>query len=196
MEKRQGPINVKKALEKQKFLWKNDPEWVKNIGMYNILNANKKAIEKLNYLRKNDFEWVENQRKNSIENLQKAKEARIQAVKDSISQLNLIITENSIDTSKIFELKQNDIYGAYVIKAKFKAYKDRNKENNIYNVLVCKSVKIYNEIYWVLRVLSHPEKQNKIVSENNPWTAAKWWYISNLYYDFEFVLLTDKKWCF
>lgn len=197
---RQNSRDTTLANNALKLLRKNNKEWLNN---QNIVNANNLFIgrEKQKLLYKNDPDLYnkhinqckEMGKKYGILNIHYAQEAKIQAVKDSISQLNLIITENSIDTSKIFELKQNDIYGAYVIRAKFKAYKNTDKENNIYNVLVCKSVKIYNEIYWVLRVLSHPEKQNKIVSDNNLWTVAKWWYISNLYYDFEFILLTDKN---
>ena len=83
-------------------------------------------------------------------------------------------------------MKENDICGAYILKGKFK---NENK-NNVYNLLVCKSNKIYSEIYWILRVLSQPQKQDK---NSIDWTIAKWWYIANLYYDFEFILLTSEN---
>lgn len=38
--------------------------------------------------------------------------------------------------------------------------------------------------------MSNPEKQDK---NDFNWTIAKWWYMANLYYNFEFVLLTDKN---
>ena len=122
-----------------------------------------------------------------IENLKKAKEARLNKIKEKLSNLSLNITENSININNIFKLRKNDICGSYIIKAKYKGDVETEKEGNIYKLLPCKSKKMYDEICWVLRVLSQPDKQDK----NAEWTIAKWWYISNLYYDFEFKLLTD-----
>ena len=115
---------------------------------------------------------------------------KIEIIKTQFKNIPIIITKKHININNIFELKNNIICGAYAIKAKFKDYKGTEKENEVFNLLVCKSVNIYNEIYWVLRVLSQPKKQDK---ENEAWTIAKWWYIANLYYDFEFILLTDEN---
>ena len=122
--------------------------------------------------------------KYGAQNLKIARERKINQIIQDLNKLPLNISYNGININNILELCKNDICGAYIIKGKFK--NDRN--DNIYNLLVCKSNKIYNEIYWVLRVISHPEKQDKY---NEYWTIAKWWYISNLYYDFTFVLLTN-----
>ena len=147
-----------------------NPDWAREVGV--------KGRETVQYLWKNDPEWTKKQ-----------KEIRIEKIKEFLSNIDIKINSNSIDISKISELKreENDICGAYVIKAKFKKDIGTNKEGNIYTLLACKSKRVYDEIYWVLRVISQPEKQDK----NAEWTIAKWWYISNLYYDFEFELLTD-----
>ena len=148
----------------------------------------KKAQEKLAELWENDPEWAEKQRKN----LSKARKNQIELFKKHIDKINVIFNNIKINYSKIKILKNNDICGSYVIKAKFKNDVNTKKEGNIYNILVCKSVKVYDEIYWALRVISQPEKQDKVVTDDNPWTIAKWWYIANLYYDFEFELITDE----
>ena len=160
-----------------------------------------KAIEKQKELWENDHEWAEKQRKNSskigkkygAENLQKARLKQIEKIKESLNNINISLNSSLIDYNSIISLRKNDICGAYVIKAKFKGNIETNKENDIYNILVCKSVKVYDEIYWALRVISQPEKQDKVVTNENPWTIAKWWYIANLYYDFEFELITDEN---
>ena len=166
------------------------------------LNASKLATIR-NIELWNDLEWSKNQKQRVLKNLEfahkywkdkpnlnplsEANKNKIKNIKLKIDNLNLILIKNSIDVSKIEKLKKNDICGSYVIKAKFKDDLKTNNENCIYPLLVCKSKYIYDEIRWILRVLSQPEKQDK----NAEWTIAKWWYIANLYYDFEFELLTD-----
>ena len=116
-----------------------------------------------------------------------AQEARLKIIKEQISLLNIKIFESNINIKNILDFRKNNICGVYLIRGKYK------ENTQTYDLLTCKSKYMYDEIYWVTRVLSHPEKQNKIISENNSWTFAKWWYISNLYTDFEFILLTDKN---
>ena len=77
-----------------------------------------------------------------------------------------------------------------IIKAKFKYYKGTDRENEVFRLGPFKSVKVYDEMYWAFRVLSQPEKQDRFDSD---WTITKWWYIANLYYDFEFKLLTNEN---
>lgn len=90
----------------------------------------------------------------SLNNLDEANKIRIKKIKDEISKLNLAINENSININNIKNLCENDICGSYVLKGKYK----NDKSHQIYNLLVCKSIKVYKEIYWILRVLSQPEK--------------------------------------
>ena len=197
-------------------LWKNDKEWSANMRKICAENGTQTihfAQEKQIWLRENDPEWRERERQQSQkniaiankyldehpeirrENAKIARELRLQQIKESLLSLSLSVSENSIDVSfeNILKLSKNDICGAYAIKAKYKNDINTKKDGKVYNLLVCKSVKMYDEVYWALRVISQPEKQNKIISETNPWTSAKWWYIANLYYDFEFVLLTDQN---
>lgn len=148
--------------------------------------ARNKAHQKLKNLWCDEV-WSKRQKEISSRNILIANKLKIEEMKQKVSNLNINIFESYIDISNILELKNNDICGTYLIKAKFKNDIQTNKEKNIYKLLVCKSKRIYNEIYWILRVLSQPEKQDK----NAEWTIAKWWYIANLYYDFEFILLTD-----
>lgn len=149
--------------------WKKHPDdWGKNLAKYR-----EKNIEKV--------------RENAIKNLIEFNKNKLFYIEKSLSDLNIAITKNSINilNNNLQNLRKNDICGAYLIRAKYK------ENNKIYDLLTCKSKFIYNEICWILRVLSQPKKQNKTISDSNPWTIAKWWYISNLYCNFEFVLLTD-----
>lgn len=200
--------NLYKAREKKEILKEQDSNYSKkekeialNALIYARLYWEKHPKEQRKHLTKqsrrlakeikNNTEFGKNLKdiraNNGMKTINLAKRARLENIKKSILKLDIKIDENLIDVLKIFELRKNDICGAYAIKAKFKNYKGTNKENKIYKLLVCKSKYIYNEIYWVLRILSQPEKQDR----NENWTIAKWWYISNLYYNFEFILLTD-----
>lgn len=168
---------------------RENEEWSKRQAKIALENL-EKANAVLDELWK-DSEWAKWRIELLNGNLEKAREVRINKIKEQISKFPIFINKNSIDINNIQKLIKNDICGAYVIKAKFKSYKGTEREKDVFNLLTCKSKSIYSEIYWVLRVISQPEIQNKNVSEDNPWTKAKWWYISNLYYDFEFILLTD-----
>ena len=178
-----GKKNIKSAIK-----WRNDhPEE----SLIQTLQALEKGRNKLNWLWENNPEWASIMKNKLSENGKRtiylARESKINKIKKSISNISLTINKNFIDINNIYNLRKNDICGAYIIKAKFKDNIETEKERIVYDLLVCKSVKVYNEIYWVLRVLSQPERQDK----NAEWTIAKWWYIANLYYDFEFELLTD-----
>ena len=159
-------------------------KWQEEHSDLDFLNE---ANKRLKILRDSDSDWVNKQNKILIKNLEKANIAKRDRIIKHLSNLNINIENNFINVNNIFELCKNDICGSYVIKGKVKYYKNTPKENKIFNLLACKSNSIYKEIRWILRVLSQPEKQDK----NAEWTIAKWWYIANLYYDFEFVLLTD-----
>lgn len=140
-------------------------------------------INKVNKLWKNK-EWAENQRKNIKQNLQKANEIKLGIRLKELEKLKINFNYKEINYQN---LNKNIVCGSYVLKGKFKFDNDNNK---YYDILICKSSDIYSEIRWILRVLSQPEKQEK----NNPdWTIAKWWYISNLYYNFKFILLTNEN---
>lgn len=168
-----------------------NPDWAREIGIkgretlqkifQEDSNFGKKIINKaLQYLDSHPEIRKECGKKNIV----KAKEFKINAIKEQLSNINVLINNKIIKYDDIRNLYENDICGVYLIRGKYK------KDNEIYNLLVCKSINVYNEIYWILRVLSQSEKQDKY---NNSWTTAKWWYIANLYYDFEFTLLTDEK---
>ena len=163
------------------------------MSCYNKTDDKRKASTQTMIKNWQNEQWAKDQTKRNSFNNFKAKKSFLEKIKNQLNSINITFNNKNIDYYKIKELKENDICGAYVIKAKFKNYKGSPKENLVFNLLACKSNKIYKEIYWILRVLSQPEKQDKIVSEDNPWTIAKWWYISNLYYDFEFVLITNEN---
>lgn len=188
-------INTKNALkagEANKKLWK-DETWAKKQKEICLKNL-EKAHEMFKFLWENDNNWkkdrlnffTENGKKNGKLNLEKAKLKQLESIKNDFKNLHLKFYSNSLDVSfeNIKRLCKNDICGAYILKGKFK----EGKDNQTFNLLVCKSKKVYSEIYWILRVLAHPEKQDRY---NKSWAISKWWYISNLYQDFEFVLLTD-----
>lgn len=191
--------NAQKAGIKNKELW-DDPKWAERQREICLENL-EKAYKISNYLWENDKEWAEKQKnilaengkKCGAKNLQKARLKRIEKIKESLNNINISLDYSLIDYNSIISLCKKDICGAYVIKAKFKNSVQTEKEENVHNILVCKSKNLYDEIYWVLKVISQPEKQDKVITDDNPWTIAKWWYISNLYYDFKFILLTDKN---
>ena len=175
-------IGIKSMLKWQE----NNPEKSKIQRKEACKSMSKKIID----LWENDKEWAENQKKISLRNLEKAKQVKIQKLKKLFEENPIQFNSQLISFEKLQELKQNDICGSWVIKEKFKAYKGTNRENEIFKLGPFKSVKVYNEMYWAFRVISQPQKQDMF---NIDWTIAKWWYIANLYYDFEFEIITDKK---
>jgi len=167
-------VEGRKALAK---IFEEDPTFGKKIIQ--------KAIEKRSWLWKNDPKWVKEQKRN----ITKSRKLIIKNFK--INFKNFKLNSIPIKNEDIRNLKQNDICGAYVLKAKFKGYIGTERKNEVFKLLPCKSKYIYDEMDWEQRVCSQPGKQDWIITEQNPWNIAKWWYISNLYYDFEFELLTD-----
>ena len=183
--------NIEAAMNTLIELRKN-LEW--NERQNTINNNNLKiAREKQLWLRENDIEWS-NRNKEQCRlmgkkygpiNIKKIKIKKLIDLYEKINSINFKLNNSNVNYFDISKLKENDICGAYLIRGKYK------KNGVIYDLLTCKSKNIYNEISWVLRVISQPEKQDKVVTDDNPWTIAKWWYIANLYYDIEFILLTD-----
>ena len=192
-----GRNNIKKAHEANKKIFEKggiQAENLKNIRKENIKIADK-ALRKL--LNENEdfknkmFEiHSKNGKIHGPINLKKSKEKRIAELKKLFEENPIQFNSKFISFEKLQELRQNDICGTWVINAKFKAYKGTNRENEIFKIGPFKSKKVYDEMYWAFRVLSQPEKQDKFDLD---WTIAKWWYFANLYYDFEFELLTDKN---
>ena len=177
----------------RKYWRQHTEEWGQALINYIKNNPDKvkeNAIKQSKYI---ETLWKDDVWRNEIglpsrENGIKASQStRIEIIKNSLAKLNLIITKTSIDVSydNLQNLRKNDICSAYLIRAKYK------ENNNIYDLLTCKSKYIYDEIFWILKVLSQPKIQIKEISKENSWTYVKWWYIANLYENFEFILLTD-----
>lgn len=171
-----------------------NPEWARIVGI-----EGRKALAKIfeedpTFGRKiisEALKYLDEHPEARGKGLKKVKENKIKKIQNKIDSFNFKLNSIPIKNEDIRNLKQNDICGAYVLKAKFKGYKGTKRENEVFKLLPCKSKYIYDEMNWEQRVCSQPEKQDWIITLNNPWNIAKWWYISNLYYDFEFELLTD-----
>lgn len=191
-----GKITIYKAIEKQKEFWENNAEWAENQrkicaenGKKSIYFAQKAYI----YLLENDKEFSNKMSEISKNNLEKAKEAQIQKFKKLFTENPIKLNDKIIYYDDLKKLKQNDICGSWIIRAKFKDYKGTNRENERFRLGLFKAKEVYDEMSWAGRVIKQPGKQDWIITPKNPWTDAKWWYISNLYYDFEFELITDEN---
>lgn len=151
------------------------------------------ALEAIEELRKTDEEWNKRQTKINIENIKKARLFRLNKLEKLFEENPIKFNNKFISYDDLQKLKQNDICGSWVIRAKFKAYKGTERENERFRLGPFKAKEVYDEMSWAGRVIKQPEKQDWIITEQNPWNIAKWWYISNLYYDFEFELITDEN---
>ena len=205
---------AKIGLNAQNQLRKTNPEWAeKNYKIHReavkyaqkwfddnpedglkIRQSNiKKAQEATKQIFEENGEKAEELRKIRAENIKIASQFLLDNIKKLFEENPIKFNNKFISYDDLQQLKENDICGAWVIRAKFKAYKGTNRENERFLLGPFKNIKVYDEMSWAGRVIKHPEKQDWIITEQNPWKYAKWWYISNLYYDFEFELITDEN---
>ena len=204
MGRRTGKRNIKFAQEKTAYLRKNDEKYRNN----EIENARKMGrkygpINMQKFWDEHHEEALENALNalkiiNNNPEIQRlavinSQKARIQKLKKLFEENPIRFDYQYISFEDLQQLRKNDICGSWIIRAKFKAYKGTNRENEVFCLSPFKSIKVYDEMYWVFRVISQPNKQNRWITNENHWNLAKWWYIVNLYYDFEFELITDEK---
>ena len=191
-----GKKITQNAIERLIYLFNNDIEWSNKQRQICAENGKKTihfALEAIEKLRETNEEWNKNQTKINIENIKKARLFRLNVLKKLFEENPIKFNNKFISYDDLQQLKENDICGAWVIRAKFKAYKGTDRENERFRLGPFKAKEVYDEMSWAGRVIKHPEKQDWIITEQNPWKYAKWWYISNLYYDFEFELITDEN---
>ena len=153
----------------------------------------KKAQEATKQIFEENGEKAEELRKIRAENIKIASQFLLDNIKKLFEENPIKFNNKFISYDDLQQLKENDICGAWVIRSKFKAYKGTDRENERFRLGPFKTIKVYDEMSWAGRVIKQPGKQDWIITPKNPWTDAKQWYISNLYYDFEFELITDEN---
>ena len=102
--------NLQKGNKTQKILYETDPEWKakKDQRMKNMR-------DKVAWLWKNDPEWAKKMLKICIENLAKARDIKIEIIRNKVNSQNFTFNGIKIDYDNINNIKKNDICGAYVI---------------------------------------------------------------------------------